>query len=65
MNHIKHPVLGDPIYGQNLGLKPPMKLEGQCLHAYIIGFVHPTTKEYMEFEAPIPAYFEDLLKKLK
>lgn len=64
MNHINHPVLGDPIYGNNLGMKAPMKLEGQCLHAYIIGFVHPTTGEYMEFEAPIPEYFNKLLNIL-
>jgi len=64
MNSIKHPVLGDEIYGNNLGLKAPMKLEGQTLHAFIIGFNHPTTNEYMEFEAPIPNYFEHLLTLL-
>jgi len=61
MNSVKHPILGDEIYGNNLGLKPPMKLKGQCLHAHLIGFIHPTTKEYMEFEAPLPDYFEHLL----
>ena len=61
MNHIHHPVLGDPLYGHDLGMKPPMKLEGQCLHAYIIGFDHPTTGEYMEFKAPLPEYYEKLL----
>ena len=47
MDHIHHPVLGDPLYGHDLGLKAPMKLEGQCLHAHIIGFEHPSTHEYM------------------
>ncbi|MBO4901057.1 MAG: RluA family pseudouridine synthase [Lachnospiraceae bacterium] len=61
MNHIHHPVLGDPLYGHDLGMKPPMKLEGQCLHAYIIGFDHPSTGEYMEFTAPLPEYYEKLL----
>ena len=61
MDHIRHPVLGDPLYGHDLGMKPPMILEGQCLHAYIIGFEHPSTGEYMEFSAPLPEYYEKLL----
>ncbi len=61
MDHIRHPVLGDPLYGHDLGMKTPMKLEGQCLHAYIIGFEHPSTGEYMEFSAPLPEYYEKLL----
>lgn len=61
MNSIHHPVLGDPLYGNNLGIPSPMKLEGQCLHAYTIGFIHPTKNEYVEFEAPIPDYFNKLL----
>ena len=61
MNHIHHPVLGDPLYGHDLGMKPPMKLEGQCLHAYIIGFDHPSSGEYIEFKAPLPEYYEKLL----
>ena len=40
-------------------------LRGQTLHAMVIGFVHPTTKTYMEFEAPLPEYFTELLAKLK
>ena len=39
-------------------------VEGQCLHARILGFIHPRTGEYMEFEAPLPDYFQELLKKL-
>ena len=62
MSHIGHPVLGDEVYGPK---KCPVKgLEGQTLHAYMIGFVHPVKKEYMEFYAPIPEYFTELLNKL-
>ena len=62
MASIGHPLLGDTVYGS---LKNPYHLQGQTLHAYIIGFVHPTTGEYVEFKAPIPEYFEDLLNKLR
>lgn len=62
MSHIGHPLLGDEVYGRN---KNPMSLEGQCLHAKILGFQHPKTEEYIETDAPIPEYFEKLLKKLK
>ena len=63
MAHIGHPLLGDTIYGpDNAKFK---YLQGQTLHAGTIGFVHPTSEEYMEFKAPLPEYFENLLKKLK
>ncbi len=62
MAHIKHPLLGDDVYGPS---KQPYKLQGQALHAKILGFIHPTTKEYVEFESELPEYFEDLKKKLK
>ena len=58
---IGHPLLGDEIYGPRNGRKG---LEGQCLHARVLGFVHPRTGEYMEFEAPLPEYFKELLRKL-
>ena len=62
MAHIGHPVLGDEVYGPK---KCPVKgLQGQTLHAYMIGFIHPVKKEYMEFYAPLPAYFTELLNKL-
>jgi 23S rRNA pseudouridine1911/1915/1917 synthase len=61
MASIHHPLLGDTIYNHN---KPPYKLQGQCLHAKTIGFIHPTTKEYMEFEAPIPEYMKNLVEKV-
>ncbi|BBF42442.1 ribosomal large subunit pseudouridine synthase D [Lachnospiraceae bacterium KM106-2] len=62
MASIHHPLLGDDIYGPN---KNPFHLEGQALHARVLGFIHPTTKEYMEFEAPLPEYFTTLLNKLR
>lgn len=62
MSHIGHPLLGDEVYGPaNTKYK---NLQGQTLHAATIGFVHPTTEEYMEFSAPLPDYFEKLLKTL-
>ena len=59
MASINHPLLGDEIYNHN---KSPYKLQGQCLHAKTIGFIHPTKKEYVEFEAPIPEYMQHLLE---
>lgn len=62
MSHIGFPLLGDTVYGpktQNFGVK------GQCLHASMLGFTHPTTGEYMEIKAPIPEYFEKLLDRLR
>ena len=62
MSSIHHPLVGDTIYGP---VKDSFGLEGQSLHAKILGFIHPTTKEYMEFEAPTPEYFTKLLQKLR
>ena len=62
MAGIGHPLLGDMIYGSG---KNPYHLQGQTLHAKTIGFVHPKTGEYMEFEAPIPEYFEKMLERLR
>lgn len=61
MASIKHPLLGDDVYGPK---KSKYTLEGQCLHAKVLGFVHPRTGEYMEFEVPLPEYFEKLLNRL-
>lgn len=61
MKSIGHPILGDDIYGPS---KCPFKLEGQTLHAMVLGFIHPIYNKYMEFEAPIPDYFHKLLTKL-
>lgn len=57
-----HPVAGDTVYGPK---NTPKELLGQCLHAGLIGFIHPRTGEYLEFEAPLPEYFENFLKKLR
>lgn len=57
-----HPLLGDVLYGP---AKCPFKLQGQCLHAMVLGFMHPSTGEYMEFEAPLPNYFIHLLQNLR
>ncbi|HJB29595.1 MAG TPA: RluA family pseudouridine synthase [Candidatus Blautia faecavium] len=62
MSSIGHPLLGDTVYGSS---KNPYHLQGQALHAMILGFVHPCTKKYMEFEAPLPEYFLKLLDKLR
>lgn len=61
MSSIGHPLVGDEVYGP---VKCPFKLQGQCLHAMVLGFVHPRTEEYMEFSAELPEYFESLLRKL-
>ena len=63
MAHLGHPLLGDEVYGGNR--KSKFKLQGQCLHAKILGFVHPRTKEYVETDAPLPEYFSHLLNVLK
>ncbi len=62
MSDSGHPLLGDKIYGRE---KQPYKLEGQALHAKILGFIHPKTKEYMEFESELPEYFQKLICTLK
>ncbi len=62
MASIGNPVLGDSIYGP---AKCPFHLTGQTLHAKTLGFIHPRTKKYMEFDAPLPEYFEKLLRILK
>jgi len=62
MSSIKHPLVGDMVYGP---AKCPFKLQGQTLHAKIIGIVHPRTQEYLEIDAPLPEYFVSLLNKLE
>lgn len=62
MASIKHPLLGDVVYGP---AKCPFKLQGQTLHAKTIGILHPRTNEYLEIDAPLPEYFSELLKKLE
>lgn len=62
MAYLGHPVAGDLVYGPK---KPVPGLQGQCLHARVIGFVHPRTGQYMEFTSDLPAYFTEFLGKLK
>ena len=62
MAYIGHPVAGDPVYGPK---KVIASLQGQCLHARTIGFVHPRTGEYLEFSSPLPDYFTSFLKTLR
>ena len=59
LSYLGHPVLGDDVYG-----KPVRDFEGQCLHAKKIGFIHPKTQEYMEFDSELPEYFLKIMKKL-
>lgn len=60
MSYIGHPILGDDVYG-----KAFKGIDGQCLHAKKIGFVHPSTGKYMEFDSELPEYFEKILKKVR
>ncbi len=62
MASLGHPIAGDPLYGPK---KVITELEGQCLHARVIGFVHPKTGEYMEFSSQLPQYFEAFLQKTR
>jgi 23S rRNA pseudouridine1911/1915/1917 synthase len=62
MAHLGHPVAGDMVYGND---KKSSYLNGQCLHAIKIGFIHPRTKEYLEFTSDLPEYFKDFIKRLK
>ena len=63
MASLGHPLLGDRVYGP--ARCPFPSLQGQTLHAELLGIVHPRTGEYMEFHAPIPPYFEELLKRFE
>jgi 23S rRNA pseudouridine1911/1915/1917 synthase len=61
MKYIGYPLAGDPKYGP----KKTLPLNGQALHAGVLGFIHPRTNEYLEFEAPLPAEFEQVLEQMK
>ena len=63
MAYVHHPLLGDEVYAGRR--KSPFATQGQCLHAGILGFVHPRTGEYIETKAPLPQYFEEILNKLE
>ncbi|MBR4513831.1 MAG: RluA family pseudouridine synthase [Lachnospiraceae bacterium] len=63
MSYIKHPILGDTVYGPK---KIPISgTEGQTLHAGVLGFEHPITKEYLEFKSPLPEYFSKIITQLQ
>jgi 23S rRNA pseudouridine1911/1915/1917 synthase len=62
MKFIGHPLVGDPMYGKSKG---GMSMEGQALHAAVLGFVHPRSAEHMLFEAPLPDDFNDLLFRIR
>ncbi|MCR5685123.1 MAG: RNA pseudouridine synthase, partial [Lachnospiraceae bacterium] len=67
MASVRHPLLGDEVYGGPAavhalkGVNP----EGQCLHAGVLGFIHPSTGEYIEFTAELPRYFQDIMQLLR
>jgi len=63
MAYIGHPLLGDDVYGPYKAGQKVLGMEytGQCLHAGVLGFIHPSTGEYMEFETELPEYFQKLL----
>ncbi len=62
MAYIGHPVVGDRVYGRK---KESFNTDGQMLHAYRLTFSHPRTQKIISFEAPLPSYFKDIIKKLK
>lgn len=61
MKFIGHPLVGDPMYGRSKGIK----MDGQALHAAVLGFVHPSSGKYIEFRAPMPEDMEMLLQSLR
>ena len=60
MKYIGYPVFGDDVYGTE-----QKGIEGQCLHAKKIGFIHPVTGQYLEFDSELPEYFTAVLDKIK
>ncbi len=61
MNYINHPVVNDPVYGR----RKKFDNSGQCLHAATLGFTHPTTNEFMEFQASMPECMLEIIEQLK
>jgi 23S rRNA pseudouridine1911/1915/1917 synthase len=60
--YIKHPVVGDPLYSS---AKPHFNLDSQALHARLLGFVHPSSGQYMEFSSELPEYFQAIIRELE
>lgn len=65
LTSIHHPLVGDPMYGPQGKSVKKYGAKGQLLHAKVLGFKHPSTGEYMEFEAPLPGYFQAIINKVK
>lgn len=61
LSYINHPVVGDMVYGPHR--KVDEEFNGQLLHAYKLGFIHPTTNEYMQFNSDLPEYFYNIIRK--
>lgn len=61
MNYINHPVVNDPVYGR----RKLLDNSGQCLHAKELGFIHPTSKKYVEFSSELPECFKNILEKFE
>ena len=61
MNYIGYPVVNDPVYGK----RKIIDETGQCLHAKTLGFIHPKTHEYMEFNSELPECFVNIMEQLK
>lgn len=62
MASIGHPLAGDAVYGPRNCIK---SLNGQCLHAKELGFIHPATQQWVQFDSPLPAYFTEFLTRLR
>ena len=62
MAYLHHPLVGDEVYGKK---DSNFKVKGQMLHAKVLGFIHPTTNKYVEFDSELPEYFKDILDKLE
>ena len=62
MSYMHHPIVGDEVYGKK---DPKFKVTGQMLHAKLLGFKHPTTKEYVEFDSELPEYFKNIIEVLE
>ena len=61
MDYIGYPVVNDPVYGK----RKLIDTTGQCLHAKTLGFIHPRTREYMEFDSELPECFINIMEQLK
>ena len=61
LSYIGHPVVNDPVYGR----RKLIDETGQCLHAKTLGFIHPTTHKYMEFDSSLPVCFINILNKFR